>query len=68
METTIVYWVYIGVYWDSGKENGSYYVANDPSLATFTRRRCTQEAAAASVTHIPWVNPPPSNGYHKGLL
>ena len=25
METTIVYWVYIGVYWDSGKENGNYY-------------------------------------------
>ena len=24
METTIVYWGYIGGYWDNGKENGNY--------------------------------------------
>ena len=26
VETTILYWVYVGVYWDSWKENGSYYI------------------------------------------
>ena len=26
METTVVYWGYMGFYWDNGKENGNYYI------------------------------------------
>ena len=25
METTVVYWGYMGLYGDNGKENGNYY-------------------------------------------
>ena len=58
METTgvkgVILGFILGLCRDNGKENGNDYLGFRVGLG--------------GLGGIGWVNPPPSNGYHKGLL
>ena len=54
METTIVYWGNIGIYWDNGKEDGKYsLVALKCSILHYTRPKSILSYVATRRHHVP---------------